>query len=264
MKKAIVFDNSGTLLERYRVIKDIANNSIFTDVNSLDLIDSNSSLALVVLQMNASVLSSLNQDYLISNLIRDNDIEFDVSFTTKDISKSELKEIIYNEKIATIKDITDGFDTLHEKIPQMELCNGSALIIDIDKKVISYTITSAGRLFPEVLSTVEELKNRGIELFIASGDRKGAISRLACMLNINENNAFGTVSTAQKCEIVSDLQSKGYKVMMFGDGLNDLLAFKKADVSVLTLEQKEEVSPKLYNKTDFVVEDISQILDITF
>ena len=94
MKKAIVFDNSGTLLERYRVIKDIANNSIFTDVNSLDLIDSNSSLALVVLQMNASVLSSLNQDYLISNLIRDNDIEFDVSFTTKDISKSELKEII--------------------------------------------------------------------------------------------------------------------------------------------------------------------------
>ena len=52
--------------------------------------------------------------------------------------------------------------------------------------------------------------------------------------------------------------------MMVGDGLNDLLAFKKADVSVLTLEQKEEVSPKLYNKTDFVVEDISQILDITF
>ena len=29
MKKAIVFDNSGTLIERYRVIKDVINGNIF-------------------------------------------------------------------------------------------------------------------------------------------------------------------------------------------------------------------------------------------
>ena len=40
MKKAIVFDNSGTLLERYRVIKDVSTGELFTDVNSLHLIDS--------------------------------------------------------------------------------------------------------------------------------------------------------------------------------------------------------------------------------
>ena len=52
--------------------------------------------------------------------------------------------------------------------------------------------------------------------------------------------------------------------MMVGDGINDILAFKNADVSVLTVQQKEEVSTKLLNKTDFIVEEISEILDINF
>ena len=38
-KKAIVFDNSGTLLERFRVIKDVSTGEFITNVNSLDLID---------------------------------------------------------------------------------------------------------------------------------------------------------------------------------------------------------------------------------
>ena len=39
MKKAVVFDNSGTLIERYRVIKDVISGNLFTDINSLDLIE---------------------------------------------------------------------------------------------------------------------------------------------------------------------------------------------------------------------------------
>ena len=56
MKKAIVFDNSGTLVERYRVVKDILNNHISTNINSLDIIDAADSLALVVLQFNSNKL----------------------------------------------------------------------------------------------------------------------------------------------------------------------------------------------------------------
>ena len=54
MKKAVVFDNSGTLIERYRVIKDVINGNIFTDINSLDLIDQADALTLVVLQFNTN------------------------------------------------------------------------------------------------------------------------------------------------------------------------------------------------------------------
>ena len=52
--------------------------------------------------------------------------------------------------------------------------------------------------------------------------------------------------------------------MMVGDGLNDLLAFKKADISVLTIEQQEEVSPKMMDKTDYVIEDIFEVTQIDF
>ena len=110
MKKAVVFDNSGTLLERYRVIKDISNEILFTDINSLDLIESHDSLALVVLQFNTNCLIKLPQETLISDVIKEYDIDFDISFTTTEVSKNEIKEIIENDKIATIKDITHSFD----------------------------------------------------------------------------------------------------------------------------------------------------------
>ena len=146
----------------------------------------------------------------------------------------------------------------------MELCNGSAVIVDMDLGIIAYTITSAGKLFDGVVETISDLKSRGYEIVLASGDRKGAINRLACMLDINRDNAHGSVSTRGKCEIVKSLQDDGYKVMMVGDGLNDILAFKRADVSVLTIEQQEEVSPKLMDKTDYIIESIRDIKDIDF
>lgn len=264
MKKAVVFDNSGTLIERYRVIKDVLNGDLFTDVNSLELIDAADALALVVLQYNTNKLLDLDQNTLISDVIREYDIDFDISFSTNPVSKAEVKDVIDNEKSSTVSDITDGFDILREKVPRMELCNGSALIVDMDLGVIAYTITSAGMLFPKVFETVETLKSRGVEIFIASGDRKGAINRLASLIDIPEDNAFGTVSTRGKCEVVSILKDAGYKVMMVGDGINDLLAFKNADVSVLTIEQQEEVSPKIMGKTDHVIDDIFEVTMIDF
>ncbi len=117
MKKAIVFDNSGTLLERYRVIKDVSTGELFTDVNSLHLIDSMDSLALVVLQFNTNCLLNLDSNTLISDVIKQHNIDFDVSFTSCETTKEEVTDILENENQATISDITDGFTILKEKNP---------------------------------------------------------------------------------------------------------------------------------------------------
>lgn len=264
MKKAVVFDNSGTLIERYRVIKDVMSGNIFTDINSLDLIDQTESLALVVLQYNTNKLLELDSNTLLSDVIKEYDIDFDVSFTNIETTKDEVKEILLNEKSAVVSDITDGFPILKKLVPNMELCNGSAVILDMHVGIIAYTITSSGRLFDGVVDTINDLKSQGYEIVLASGDRKGAINRLADMLGVNKDNAHGSVSTRGKCEVVKSLQDDGYKVMMVGDGLNDVLAFKRADVSVLTIEQQEEVSPKLMDKTDYIIDDIREVSQIDF
>lgn len=260
--KALVSDNSGTLLERYRAIKDIENDEIFTNINSLNLIDSEEYLNLVVLQFDTTVLLDFPRDMLISDIVHKYKIDFDVSFHSEDVSRTEIAEIIYNDSEATIGDIVDCFMVLKEKIPKIEICNGSALIVDIKEKRIKYTITSAGKLFPSVKPTIEKLQEENIKIFIASGDRKGAIQNLATLLNIPKENAYGTVTTEGKCKIVKKLQNKGFRVLMVGDGLNDILAFKTADISVLTVEQEEEISEKLLDKTDFIIKEFSEIIPI--
>jgi len=263
-KKAIVFDNSGTLIERYRVIKDLSTGELITHINSLDLIDELETAALVVLQFNTNCLKKLSRDTKIRDLILNYNIDFDISYSSVHISDEDVKDIL-NDDPATIKDITDGFPLLKEKVPDMELCNGSAIIIDFDKHSIAYTISSAGHLFPNVIDTVDKLQNEGIDVFIASGDRSGAIQKLSKIINIPPEHGFATASTKRKANIVSNLKDKGYKVMMVGDGPNDILAFNEADVSVLTTEQKEDGSDNnLKDSADFVIDEISQVLDIDF
>ena len=201
MKKAIVFDNSGTLIERYRVIKDVTSGKLFTDINSLDLIDQTDSLALVVLQYNTNKLLDLDSNTLLSDVIKEFDIDFDISFTNFTTDKEEVKDILFNEKFAVVSDITDGFPILRKKVPNMELCNGSAVILDMHLGIIAYTITSAGRFFDGVLETIKDLHLKGYEIVLASGDRKGAINRLADMLGVKKDNAHGSVSTRGKCEV---------------------------------------------------------------
>ena len=134
-KKAIVFDNSGTLLERFRVIKDVSTCEFITNINSLDLIDSCINAALVVLQFNTSRLKDMDENMQISDFVLENDIEFEISYSSTDVSKEDIVAIFEKDN-AVLKDISDTFPLLKERVPNMELCNGSAVIVDIEEENI--------------------------------------------------------------------------------------------------------------------------------
>lgn len=261
--KAVVFDNSGTLVHRYRIIKDLSSGEFITNINSLDLIDKMETAALVVLQFNIDCLKKLNQDMRVWDLIVDYDIGYDVSYSSMPVSDDEVDEILRNDD-TIIADITEGLPILMEEVPRMELCIGSALILNVAEKRVAYTITTAGQLFENAADTVSKLQGNGIEVYIASGDRKGAIKMLAAFLDVPASHGYGSVTTEGKAGVVKSLKDKGYEVMMVGDGPNDVLAFSHADVAVLTLEQIGKAPDSLKSKADYVIDDISQVLDIDF
>ena len=84
---------------------------------------------------------------------------------------------------------------------------------------------------PEVPEIVRGLRARGIKhIAIISGDHEAPTRRLAEQLGMDRY--FAQVLPADKAEYVEKLQQEGRKVCFVGDGINDAIALKKANVSV--------------------------------
>ena len=83
----------------------------------------------------------------------------------------------------------------------------------------------------EALAIVRGLRSRGIKhVAIISGDHDAPTRKLAEWLEMDRY--FAQVLPADKAEIVERLQKEGRKVCFVGDGINDSIALKKADVSI--------------------------------
>jgi Cu2+-exporting ATPase len=87
----------------------------------------------------------------------------------------------------------------------------------------------ADRLRPEAAPLVAELRARGIEVHLASGDQPGSVAAIARELGIERWQ--GAMSPQAKHDYVARLQEAGRVVAMVGDGLNDAPVLARADVS---------------------------------
>ena len=106
--------------------------------------------------------------------------------------------------------------------------------------------------------TLEFFKNQGVNLKVISGDDPVTVSAIAKKAGLEnadqyidattittpeemehavaDCSVFGRVTPQQKKEMVLALQKQGHTVAMTGDGVNDVLALKEADCSVVMAE----------------------------
>lgn len=113
--------------------------------------------------------------------------------------------------------------------------------------------------------TFDYFESQGVEVKIISGDNHVAVygvarkagfkeeARAIDMTKVSdddfervvlEHEIFGRVTPEQKQKMVSILQNAGKTVAMSGDGVNDVLALKKADISFAMKGLR--VQPKVY------------------
>lgn len=120
------------------------------------------------------------------------------------------------------------------RLGRAEWCGGAALDV-----TATYLCTGAGqpraftfadRLRPGAVEAVESLKAQGMAVRMISGDAEGAVRDLATRLGIDDWVAGAL--PAEKSALVADLSSKGHRVLMVGDGLNDTAALAAAYVSI--------------------------------
>ncbi len=79
-------------------------------------------------------------------------------------------------------------------------------------------------------SVIKQLKKRGIEIFMISGDNDSAARRVALELDIADYSS--RTLPEEKEKIVTALQSKSRNVGMVGDGINDAPSLAKANVGI--------------------------------
>lgn len=111
------------------------------------------------------------------------------------------------------------------------------------------------RLRPDAADTLRYFDEQNVHAKVISGDNAVSVSAVAGKLglpgaqntvdarrlpteqaamaaSLDENSVFGRVTPRQKRDMVGALQSRGHAVAMTGDGVNDVLALKDADIGV--------------------------------
>ena len=101
-------------------------------------------------------------------------------------------------------------------------------VVRDDKVIGALSLEDAVR--PESRQAIEELHRLGKRVVMITGDARQVAEAVAAELGVDE--VFAEVLPEDKDAAVADLQRRGLKVAMVGDGVNDAPALARADVGI--------------------------------
>ena len=107
---------------------------------------------------------------------------------------------------------------------------GHSLVFVAVDEVLAGALELKASIRPEARKVVQQLQAQGMTVYIMSGDQTEPTRQLAEELGIQ--HYFAGVLPEQKAGLVAQLQQDGNKVCFIGDGINDAIALRQADVSV--------------------------------
>jgi Cu2+-exporting ATPase len=121
-------------------------------------------------------------------------------------------------------------ELIEEAITHSQTESYSLVLVAVNQQV-GGAIKIQSQVRPEVKNMINGLRQRGIKhIAIVSGDHKQPTQKLAEELGMD--SYFYEILPENKAQIVEQLQTEGKSVCFVGDGINDAIAMKKANVSI--------------------------------
>jgi soluble P-type ATPase len=255
---AVVIDVAGTILMMYRVAKDIGRGVLLEKVVTWELIMEKKDRALVVPQIDPDLILSSRPDELLGKLVLGRDGNVEISCSSSRVSKGEVIGILDRSQVK-VRELQEAYLAVRAKCPGIYRTCG--IIVDQGTQEIVYTLSTGGAPFPGLGNVLRELENIGADVYVASGDSMRSLASLK-EYGIDLSRIYPTASPRRKKEIIVDLKKKYSRVVMVGDGLNDLYALRAADTGVLTVQQDTRPALKLRQAANEIISNIQELPDI--
>ncbi|GAB5056027.1 heavy metal translocating P-type ATPase [Companilactobacillus alimentarius] len=209
--RTVAFDKTGTITMGKLVVDDFQVKNGFSERQVL-------SYAASLEQNSSHVMAKAIVDYAVQN---------EVGFVNASNLKEVTAEGIQGEIAGHVVKVGQGKFVTTEIVDEVK---GSGVYVSIDDKYAGvYSLLDQIR--PEAKSTIQELKNFGIEnILMISGDKKEATEMVASKVGITKY--FPVSLPKDKVKIINGLDKKYHPTVMVGDGVNDAPALALADVGI--------------------------------
>jgi P-type Cu2+ transporter len=107
---------------------------------------------------------------------------------------------------------------------------GAAVLYVVQNGEVYGALALEDEIRPESKQAVDDLHAAGVKVVMITGDAKQVADAVAKQLGIDE--VFAEVLPEDKDKAVAELQERGLRVAMVGDGVNDAPALARADVGI--------------------------------
>jgi len=219
----VVFDKTGTLTQEQPHIGLIYTTSIYDDNQVLTFAacaeyKQTHPIAKAILEEVQQRQLSLD---VIDNATYEVGYGIKVKLGGKRIRVGSLR-FMQMEDIAIPKNIENKQSTCHEQ--------GYSLIYVAVDEELAGAIELHPTLRPQIKDIVAQLHQRNLKTYIISGDNAKPTQQLAEQLAIDDY--FAEILPMDKANLIAQLQQQGQTVCFIGDGINDSIALKQANVSI--------------------------------
>lgn len=120
-------------------------------------------------------------------------------------------------------------DISDQKIKELQEQGKTVVFIVVNEKLAG-ALALSDRIRDESFEAVRKLKERGLKVYMLTGDSEEVARWVAKELSIDDY--FAQVLPDKKAEKIKFLKEEGYRVAMVGDGINDAPALVTADVGI--------------------------------